>query len=348
MRSELALFEEAGALPAPAPVHTAQPRCDRPRARRGRSSLTIVDLALAHDDLSGGMREYLAAKAEHARRSGAFTHHIVMPGRRERHIAGLHELPAIRRRIADGQRSPLRVRGLEETLRRTAPDVVLMHERRRAPRSLLRLTEDLGSTLVAVGHDGADESIPLRRGLHPAFNPGRHVAVRRHVLYAGRLAPSKGVSTLLEAASLAGGAWSLRVVGEGPQRDSLRRQAQRLALGRSVAFVPYVRDRVRLARYYAEASCVVAPGNAESFGLVALEAAACGTPVVCCSQAPVAALLGDLAETFDPGDGAGLAAAIGRARGRRRDPLAAARLAYEHAWDRVLDAELRDVERVAG
>jgi D-inositol-3-phosphate glycosyltransferase len=111
-----------------------------------------------------------------------------------------------------------------------------------------------------------------------------------------------------------------------------------------VAFMPYVRDRERLARMFAEASCVVVPGAAETFGLVALEAAACAAPVVCCENAPVAAVLGGLAETFAPGDAKGLKAAILRARARPSDRVAAAGLVAGYAWERVLADELRDLD----
>ncbi len=47
-----------------------------------------------------------------------------------------------------------------------------------------------------------------------------------------------------------------------------------------VRFEPYVTDRAKLARAYAGAACVVLPGAHETFGLVALEAAACGASVV--------------------------------------------------------------------
>src|SRR6185436_5037395 len=108
----------------------------------------------------------------------------------------------------------------------------------------------------------------------------------------------------------------------------------------------YVRDRERLARMFSEASCLVVPGAAETFGLVALEAAACATPVVCCENAPVVDLLGDLAETFAAGDDIALEAAIRRARCRRPDRAAAAALVAAHSWDRVLSDELRELDAI--
>ena len=56
-----------------------------------------------------------------------------------------------------------------------------------------------------------------------------------------------------------------------------------------VSVSPFVDDRVELAATYASANCVVMPGPFETFGLVALEAAASGARVVACSFGAVSA-----------------------------------------------------------
>ena len=103
-------------------------------------------------------------------------------------------------------------------------------------------------------------------------------------------------------------------------------------------------DREGLAPAYAAARCVVMPGELETFGLVAFEAAASGAAVVACKTAPSARLIGALAETFAPGDGDGLLAAIERARAREPDRLAAARFAAANRWETAFAGELGDLE----
>jgi alpha-1,6-mannosyltransferase len=187
---------------------------------------------------------------------------------------------------------------------------------------------------------GRPASFPLRLGVHEAFRP--HADVRRgdDVLYVGRLSREKGVFRLLEAAAASKDRWPLVFVGSGPAEDALRRRTRALGLGPRVAFRPYVHDRARLARTYAAARCVVMPGEHETFGLVALEAAASGAPVVACETAPSAALLGGLVHTYAPGDVGGLAAAIGAARGAPAQPRAATALRLRFGWDRVFADEL--------
>ena len=191
-------------------------------------------------------------------------------------------------------------------------------------------------------------TLRLRLGLDPAFGPLPGVPRGDHVLYVGRLSREKGLRELLEAAAAATEPWPLVLVGTGPAGDALHERARQLGLGRRVRFEPYIQDRDQLARTYAGARCAVLPGAHETFGLAALEAAACGTPVVTAAPTPSAQLLDGRVDTFRPGDSADLLDAIERARRRLPDPAAAALLASRHSWDASLEAELADLHRLLG
>jgi alpha-1,6-mannosyltransferase len=93
---------------------------------------------------------------------------------------------------------------------------------------------------------------------------------------------------------------------------------------------------------------MVLPGAHETFGLAALEAAACGASVVTAECTPSAALLDGVVETFRAGDPTDLLSAIERARRRHPDPQKAAALAQRHRWDAALAEELEDLERLVG
>jgi alpha-1,6-mannosyltransferase len=189
-------------------------------------------------------------------------------------------------------------------------------------------------------------TLTLRLGLDPAFGPRPAVPRGDHVLYVGRLSREKGLRELLEAAAAARAPWPLRLVGTGPAGDALRERARQLGLANRVRFMPYISDRDELANAFAGARCAVLPGAHETFGLAALEAAACGTPVVTAEPTPSARLLAERVETFRPGDSDDLLRAIERARRRLPDVRAAARLAARHSWDAALEAELADLRRL--
>jgi alpha-1,6-mannosyltransferase len=134
------------------------------------------------------------------------------------------------------------------------------------------------------------------------------------------------------------------MIGSGPAEDALRRRVRALGIGHRVSFGPFVSGRECLARTYAAARCVVMPGEHETFGLVALEAAASGARVVACDTAPSAALVGGAAHTYAAGDIDGLGAAIARARAATPDPVAAAALSWRSRWDRVFADELDEMQ----
>jgi D-inositol-3-phosphate glycosyltransferase len=119
----------------------------------------------------------------------------------------------------------------------------------------------------------------------------------RVIVFAGRLERLKGAETLFRAFGilandgLVAGPLALIVIGgdsqngasesraTGGERARLEALAQTLGIGKQVHFVGAV-DQPTLATYLSLASVCVVPSHSESFGLVALEAEACGTPVV--------------------------------------------------------------------
>jgi alpha-1,6-mannosyltransferase len=211
------------------------------------------------------------------------------------------------------------------------------------------LDVDAVMSVVDPGPDCSRRSaLPLRLGLGPEFRPQLEVERGDHVLYVGRLSREKGLRELLEAAAASREKWRLIVRGTGPMGDALEERAWQLGLGARIWFGPYIHDRRELAREYARARCVALPGPHETFGLVALEAAACGTPVVTARTTPSAALVGTFAETFRAGDAIDLMRAIKRARSHSDDPVGAAALAGRHSWDSALSAELADLGRLVG
>ncbi|MEO7318879.1 MAG: glycosyltransferase [Chthoniobacteraceae bacterium] len=102
---------------------------------------------------------------------------------------------------------------------------------------------------------------------------------RTLLLYVGRLAQEKNTHTLFDAFRLLRAErFHLLIVGNGLQRSDL--STLNFQLSTSVTHIPYCADAHRLASLYRAADLFVHPGVQETFGLVTLEAQACGTPVV--------------------------------------------------------------------
>jgi D-inositol-3-phosphate glycosyltransferase len=172
------------------------------------------------------------------------------------------------------------------------------------------------------------------------------------LLYVGRLAPIKGLDTLLEAMRrLPLGATLLVVGGEQdePDRDHgarLRQLATSLGLEARVRFLR-AQPQHRLRLFYAAADATVVPSYYESFGMVALEAMACGSPVVASRVGGLATTVkdGTTGVLVPEGDPRALADALGRlladAPLRERLSREATRWAHEHRWPCVAEAVCR-------
>ena len=96
----------------------------------------------------------------------------------------------------------------------------------------------------------------------------------------GRLVHEKGFDLLLYAAGIAaqrGTAFELQIGGAGPEGDALKELAERLGIGGQVHFPGWIND---VAGYLADADVFVLPSRREAFGIVVLEAMACGIPIV--------------------------------------------------------------------
>jgi alpha-1,6-mannosyltransferase len=174
----------------------------------------------------------------------------------------------------------------------------------------------------------------------PAERPERATA---HAVMVTRLSAEKHPEMAIRAVRLLhrlGRPVSLTVVGDGPMRTALEDEAADLP----VQFTGHVVHRREIARFLGDADVAVAPSPHETFGLAALEALACGTPVV-------AAADGAVGELIAPGTGAvaapgvnGLAAAIDQAlAGDRAAQRIAARFrAEQYPWSRSI-ASMLDV-----
>ena len=230
-------------------------------------------------------------------------------------------------------------------------------------------TEDEAAQLVSLHH--AD---PARIDVaHPGvdldvFRPGDRNAARAKlglpadaelVAFVGRIQPLKGPDVLLRAAAklphvhvvVAGGPSGTGLAAP----DGLVRLADELGISARVTFLP-PQSREDLARLFRAVDLVAVPSYSESFGLVALEAQACGTPVVAAAVGglPVAVRDGVSGTLVAGHDVDRWAQAIDEmlrlGGGPRAWPMR--RAAVEHAatfsWDNTVDALLASYRRAIG
>lgn len=164
------------------------------------------------------------------------------------------------------------------------------------------------------------------------------------LLFAGRLEYEKGVQDLLAALPRirrTHPGTTLTIAGTGTQLEWLTEQARRHRVGRAVTFLGAV-DHHGLVELMHRCAAIVLPSRYEPFGIVALEAAATGIPLVTSTAGGLGEAVrgGVTGLSFEPADVAGLAAAV---RTTLTDPdssaqrarRARARLSEDFAWTEV-------------
>lgn len=131
----------------------------------------------------------------------------------------------------------------------------------------------------------------------------------RYLLYVGNLKPHKNLPRLLEAFSRSGLAARVRLIMAGNPSPLMKRNISSLQLEKQVVFTGELADD-ELARYYRGALALVLPSLYEGFGLPALEAMACGTPVVASRVTSIPEVVGDAALFIHPEDTGQIAEAM--------------------------------------
>ncbi|GAA2620396.1 glycosyltransferase [Dactylosporangium fulvum] len=170
------------------------------------------------------------------------------------------------------------------------------------------------------------------------FHPGRYTAALRDryatpsqvlLVHCGRLSSEKRPERSIDAlvALRAQGVDAVLVVaGDGPLRAQLQEQAR----GHAVHFMEFVAERTAVAALLATADVVVAPGPIETFGLAALEALACGTPVVVDAASALPEVVGEAGAAVAEDFAGGVLRVLARPAAERR--AAARARAEQFSW----------------
>jgi len=192
-------------------------------------------------------------------------------------------------------------------------------------------------------------TVPLGVDLHTFHPRQRSLRLRRRwatpgqtlLVHCGRLSVEKRADRSIDAVAAlrdSGLDARLLIVGDGPQRRKLERQAA----GLPVAFTGFVHNRSDVAALLASADVALAPGPHETFGLAALEALACGTPTVVSRTSALREIVTTESGALAADNPFSIAAAVTEiisrpARRRRRD---ARHRAEQFPWTRAADGML--------
>jgi len=210
-------------------------------------------------------------------------------------------------------------------------------------RVMCEYLDDLGVQRVLHQPLGVDVEVfhPRRRTL--ALRPRLGLpAAARVLVFAGRFAGEKNLPVLLQAFARLGSPYHLLLIGG-------EREARPAA---NVTVLPYRRDSLELAQWIASADALVHAGTKETFGLVLLEAMACGRPVVAARAGAFPELVDDSVGVLAaPNSATGMAEAIAALYERDLAAVGAAaraRVLRQFTWQRAFHSQFAAYASLVG
>jgi alpha-1,6-mannosyltransferase len=213
-----------------------------------------------------------------------------------------------------------------------------------APSRLMReMLDALGVPHAVHQPLGVDTEVfqPQRRGDWLRRRLGLE-RTARVLVYAGRFAGEKNLPVLLDAFARLGSPYHLLLIGGD-------REGRPTA---NVTMLPYRRDSIELAEWMASADALVHAGTKETFGLVLLEAMACGRPVVAARAGAIPEFVDDAVGMLaEPGSGPRMAEAIAGLYGRDLEALGASareRVLRKFTWQRAFQAQMATYNTLLG
>lgn len=278
-----------------------------------------------------------------------------------------HTLGEMKNRVArseDERAGADRLNGERQVLRRVNRVIVATL----AELTQLRFLYKADASKLTVIPPGVDKGhfYPI-----PADEAKQFIGLRpenRMILFVGRIEPLKGVDTLIKAMSCLDMSLTnreqpvhLAIIGGEPDVDPndmseemmrLQKMCDDLCMGNMVLFLGK-RAQDTLPYYYSAAEVLVMPSLYESFGMVALEAMACGTPVIASEVGGLGYLVQDgvTGYTIPDSDPGMLCEKLSKLLGdnelRTTMGNRAADYATEYAWDKIVSAIVKVYDEVA-
>jgi glycosyltransferase involved in cell wall biosynthesis len=208
----------------------------------------------------------------------------------------------------------------------------------------------------AVAEPVRGETVEIPNTFRPVFHDQLEAGSeesRSGLLFVGRLVSIKGADVAIRALRYLhdrGIEQSLTICGGGPEMCSLEKLSEEKGLSDAVRFEGWTQPQ-ELVRHYSKAEVTLVPSRYEPFGIVALEAIACGCPVVASSVHGLPQAVGDCGFLVEPDDPEALADSVERSLSPDvREDLKAAMPEHveQHRLDRIADRYLHQLHHAAG
>lgn len=149
-------------------------------------------------------------------------------------------------------------------------------------KNIIAISEKTKRDLEQLGVNNEIEVVPVGINMQyiQGINPSDY---KSDVIFAGRLLKNKNVDVLIKAIGIIKKEIpdiECTIIGEGPERTNLEALAENLDVKENISFMNFLDEHEEMISYIKSSGIFVLPSTREGFGIVVIEANACGLPVI--------------------------------------------------------------------
>jgi glycosyltransferase involved in cell wall biosynthesis len=149
-------------------------------------------------------------------------------------------------------------------------------------KNIMAISEKTRRDLGSIGVNKKIKVVPVGINMQyiEEINPSDY---KSDVIFAGRLIKDKNVDILIKAVEIVKKEVKdikCTIIGEGPERANLENLAKKLKIRDNIKFINFLDEHREMISYIKSSKVFVLPSTREGFGIVVLEANACGLPVI--------------------------------------------------------------------
>ena len=149
-------------------------------------------------------------------------------------------------------------------------------------KNVIAISEKTKRDLKRIGFNKKIAVVPV--GINMQYiEEINHSEYKSDIIFAGRLIKDKNVDILIKAVSIVKKEIhdiKCTIIGEGPERTNLENLAKKLEISDNIRFIDFLDEHKEMISYMKSSKVFVLPSTREGFGIVVIEANACGIPVI--------------------------------------------------------------------
>ena len=147
-------------------------------------------------------------------------------------------------------------------------------------KKIIAVSDFTKNKLIKAGKNGKNITV-IQNGVNlDLINKVNQSAEKSDIVFVGRLIKEKNVDLIIKVLAELKNNFKLIIIGEGPEKEKLVNLSKELNLENNIKFIGFQQNIKNVYAYLKSSKILILPSEREGFGIIVLEANACGLPVI--------------------------------------------------------------------